>query len=71
MARYFRSVMVQVVYPDGLLKNDDPNPTGAGLTTPLTEIRKVIVSGCGVSHNVASYEEKSGEYAGVFEITEV
>ena len=70
-AKYFRSVLVQIEYPGGMANNGDANPTGAGITTPVTELTKIIADGCGANFTQERHEGRRGEYDAIFVITEV
>ncbi len=69
--RYFKTVILKVEYPDGMLNNGDANPTGSGVTTPLTEVSKIIESGCGDSFNCNGATEKKLDYDAIYVLKEV
>jgi hypothetical protein len=66
-----RSVIIQIEYPDGMLNTDDSSPTGSGATTPLTELSKIIVSGCGSIYTCEQQLEKHLGFDAIFVIREV
>jgi hypothetical protein len=66
MAKYFRTIMIQLEYPDDMLDTEDGNPTGSGITSPLTEITKIIRDGCGESYTSEKHAGGLPGYSGTF-----
>ncbi len=64
-------VLCEIEYPEGMPNSDDTNPSGAGITTPLTEVSKIIHSGCGDAFNTERYDESSDGVDAIFAIEEV
>lgn len=67
MAKYFRTVTVQIEFQDNMTDDGDSTPTGPGMTTPITELNKIIADGCGDSFTQEKHYTR-GDYEVIYVI---
>lgn len=64
-------VLCEVEYPDDMIDSEDQTPNGSNMTSPLTEINKIIRDGCGELFTCQKHVEYPLGVKSVFVIQEL